>query len=306
MRIVSLLPSATEIVCALGLEDSLVGVTHACDYPPSARTRPKVTTSTVNSALLESRAIDDLVRERQQRHEPLYVLDVDLLAALAPDLILTQGLCEVCAVSHGVVQQALPALPAQPQVLSFSPLHLADVLSNIKTIGDFTSRQESARALITELRTRLDRVALATGAAEQLPRVACLEWLDPPYAAGHWVPEMVGLAGGLDVLGVAGAPSRRLEWHEVTAAAPEVVVLMPCGFDLDRTVAEAKRTPWPSAWRQLAAVRTGRVWAVNGSAYFNRPGPRLFTGVEILAALLQPNRWRDAIPADGARPLDVV
>lgn len=303
MRIVSLLPSATEIVCALGLEESLVGVTHACDYPPAALTRPKVTTSVLDSPGLDSREIDDAVRERQGRGEGIYTLDVELLASLAPDLILTQDLCTVCAVSHGVVQQALPALSSRPQILSFSPLHLADVLSDIKTIGDFTGRQEAARALITELRTRLDRVALATGPAAHLPRVVCLEWLDPPYAAGHWVPEMVGLAGGLDALGVAGAPSRRLEWDEVAAAEPETIVLMPCGFDLDHTISEAARVAWPPAWRELAAVRNGRVWAVNGSAYFNRPGPRLFTGVEILASILQPARFNGPVPADGARQL---
>lgn len=300
MRIVSLLPSATEIVCALGLTDALVGVTHECDYPPAVVGKPVVTRSRLALDGLSSREIDAAVQDQRQEDGSVYELDVALLGDLAPDLVLTQGLCDVCAVSHSLVREALPRLPSNPRVLSLSPQHLADVLSTIKTVGDFTARQAEARALITSLRTRLDRIALRTVSVPRPPRVFCLEWLDPPWTAGHWVPEMVGLAGGFDAMTTAGLPSRRAGWPEIAEYGPEAVVVMPCGFDLQRTLEEAARTQWPAEWYTLPAVRDGRVWGVNGSAYFNRPGPRLFTGVEILAELFHPDRFENLIPADGA------
>jgi iron complex transport system substrate-binding protein len=226
-----------------------------------------------------------------------------LLGELRPDLILTQGLCDVCAVPHSLVRQTVPRLSSKPKVLSFSPGHLADVLSNIKTVGEFTGRRAEARRLITALRTRLDLLALKTGIVERPPRVFCLEWLDPPWTAGHWVPEMVGLAGGFEGLTAAGLPSRRASWGEIAEYAPEVVVLMPCGFDLDRTRREAAEVAWAPEWHTLPAVQEGRVYAVDASAYFNRPGPRLFTGVEILAQLFHPDRFEDFIPPGAAAPL---
>jgi iron complex transport system substrate-binding protein len=303
LRIVSLLPSATEIVCALGLSDELVGVTHECDFPPEVVGKPVVTRSMLASEQLTSREIDEAVHAQQDSGSGVYELDSELLAELKPDLVLTQGLCDVCAVSHSLVRQTVPRLPSKPQVLSLSPQHLADVLSDVKTIGDFTARQAEARKLITALRTRLDRLALKSGPVASAPRVFCLEWLDPPWTAGHWVPEMVGLAGGVDALTTAGTPSRRATWQEIAAYAPEIVVVMPCGFDLDRTLREAARTEWPPQWYELPAVGRGKVWAVNGSAYFNRPGPRLFTGVEILAELFHPELFQGLIPPDGAAPL---
>jgi iron complex transport system substrate-binding protein len=229
---------------------------------------------------------------------------VPLLASLKPDLILTQDLCEVCAVSHGVVQAALPSLPGQPRVLSLSSSRLADVLSDVKTVGDFTGRSKRARRVQTDLRGQVDAVALAVARATYLPRVVCLEWLDPPWLAGHWVPEMVGLAGGLDVLTTPGVPSRRATWDEIAAAQPEVIVLMPCGFGLDATLREAAAVSWPAVWPELAAVRANRFWAVDASAYFNRPGPRLFTGLEILARLIQPEALGAEPLAEVAQPLD--
>lgn len=295
-RIVSLLPSATEIVAALGLADQLVGISHACDYPPEIRDRPRLT-RTARPSAATSRAIDAAVQAQQAGSESLDTLDAALLADLAPDLILTQGRRDVCAVSHGLVGQTLPRLPSNPRVLALSPTHLADVLSTIKTIGDFTGSQPRARTLIGALRTRLDHVALKTAAVERPPRVVCLEWLDPPWTAGHWVPELVGLAGGLDGLATPGLPSRRASWPEIAAAAPEIVVLMPRGFNLDHTLSEVARTHWPAAWWSLPAVRDRRVWAVEASAYFNRPGPRLATGLEILAPILHPRRFGAAPPS---------
>ena len=299
MRIVSLIPSATEIVCALGLTDELVGVSHECDYPPEVVGKPVVTRSALTGATT-SREIDAAVQAQQEAGAGVYALDAELLADLAPDLILTQGLCDVCAVSHSLVEQTVPRLPSKPRVLSLSPSHLADVLSTIKTVGDFTGRQAEARKLISSLRTRLDQLALKTAAVERQPRVFCLEWLDPPWTAGHWVPEMVGLAGGVDALTTAGVPSRRATWHEIAEYEPDVVVLLPCGFDLEQTLYEAARNDWPAEWWSLPAVRERQVWAVNGSAYFNRPGPRLFTGVEILARIFHPTLVEVPLPTDAA------
>jgi iron complex transport system substrate-binding protein len=302
MRIISLLPSATEIVCGLGLVDDLVGISHECDYPPEVVGKPVVTRSVIDGESLSSREIDDAVRA-QQEQGGVYALDLELLAELEPDLVLTQGLCDVCAVSHSLVRQHVPRLPSKPRVLSLSPQRLADVLSNVKTVGDFTGRTTEARTLIAALRTRLDRVALATVSAERLPRVFCLEWLDPPWTAGHWVPEMVGLAGGIEGLTTAGVPSRRATWPEIAEYAPEVVVLMPCGFDLERTRREAAWTAWPEEWARLPAVRAGRVWAVSGTDYFNRPGPRLFDGVEVLARIFHPERFDGSMPPGAAAPI---
>lgn len=303
MRIVSLLPSATEIVCGLGLVDDLVGISHECDYPPEVVGKPVVTRNVIDGESLSSREIDDAVRLQQAQGGGVYALDLELLAELEPDLVLTQGLCDVCAVSHSLVRQHVPRLPSKPRVLSLSPQRLADVLSNVKTVGDFTGRTAEARALIAALRTRLDRVALATVSAERLPRVFCLEWLDPPWTAGHWVPEMVGLAGGIEGLTTAGVPSRRATWPEIAEYAPEVVVLMPCGFDLERTRREAARAAWPEEWVRLPAVRAGRVWAVSGTDYFNRPGPRLFDGVEVLARIFHPERFDGSMPPGAAAPI---
>ena len=288
MRIVSLLPSATEIVYALGLGDDLVGVTHECDYPPEARSKPAVTASTLADPTLTSSEIDARVAEQQAAGDGTYRLNVERLAELRPELILTQGLCDVCAVPHGVVRRAVPSLPTRPHVYSLDPTSVGDVLSDVKTIGDATGRQARAREVIAGLRARIDRVTFLTAGIQPFPRVFCLEWLDPPWTAGHWVPELVGMAGGYDELGGSGEPSRRTDWQEIARFAPEVIVLMPCGFDLERTRAEFARTTLPPEWSELPAVRAGRVWAVDGSAYFNRPGPRLVDGLEILAGIIHP------------------
>jgi iron complex transport system substrate-binding protein len=288
MRIVSLLPSGTEIVYALGLGDELVGVTHECDFPPEARGKPVLTGSGLAGRSLTSREIDDSVRELRASGAGTYSLDVGLLAELRPDVIITQGLCDVCAVPHGVVRRAVPSLPTRPRVYSLDPASVGDVLSDVKTIGDATGRQARARDVIAGLRARIDAVTLASARVESIPRVFCLEWLDPPWTAGHWVPEMVGMAGGFDALGGIGQPSRRTTWPEIAAFAPEVMILMPCGFDLARTLGELERTELPPEWSGLPAVRSGRVYAVDGSAYFNRPGPRLVNGLELLAAIIHP------------------
>lgn len=296
MRIVSLLPSATEIAFGLGLGDDVVGVTHECDYPPEARLKPCVTTTTLDTSL-SSREIDAITTGHLADGTSAYRLDTEALRALEPDLVLTQMLCEVCAVPHTLVRESLPHLASRPKVLSLEPVRLADVLSNVKTVGDHTGHQQEARGLIAGLRDRIDTTALDAAARGPMPRVFCMEWLDPPWSAGHWVPDMVGLAGGMELLGCAAEPSRRVTWDEIDAVAPEVIVLMPCGFDLERTVAEFRRTELPEIWSNLPAVQAGRVFAVDGSAYFNRPGPRLVDGLEMLAEIFrgesaeQAGRW---------------
>jgi iron complex transport system substrate-binding protein len=283
MRIVSLLPSATEIAFALGLADEVVGVTHECDFPTEALSKPRVTFTTLDREAT-SAEIDAVTTGHLDAGSTSYGLHEQLLVDLEPDIILTQMLCEVCAVPHTLVQGALPLFQRRPKVLSLEPCGLADVLSSVKTVGDHTGREAAARALIHDLRSRVDRVAI--GAAKKpISRTVCMEWLDPPWSAGHWVPDMMGLAGGVELIGGSRQPSRRMTWESLRRAQPDVVVLAICGFDLDRTLREILRVNWPSEWFELPAVRAGRVYAVDGSAYFTRPGPRLVDGIEILAEI---------------------
>jgi iron complex transport system substrate-binding protein len=304
VRIVSLLPAATEIVYLLGLDDELVGITHACDFPPQASQKTVVTRPQLASAELSSREIDDRVSGAAASGEMLHALDGDTIVDLAPDLIITQGLCDVCAVSHGVVQEALPRLPTTPRVVSLRATRLAELFDDIKNVGDATGRSARAHEVITSLRSRLDAVTLRTARAWSRPVVCCLEWLDPPWSAGHWVPEMVGLAGGVERLGEAGAPSRRIDWEDVEEARPQVVFLMPCGRDLRATLTDFRRTDLPESWELLPAVHANQVWALDGSAYFNRPGPRLIDGVEIMATILHPELLDSPLPADTARRVE--
>ncbi len=302
MRICSFLPSATEIVYALGLGGSLSGVTYECDYPPEARQKTVV----VNTALdhsSNSGEIDRQVSEFMGRGESLYQIDLKALQQIQPDLIITQDLCRVCAASPGDLGHALTTLPRAPQVLSLNPRNLADVWNDIITVGEATGRGNEARALVEELGRRVAAVERAVSSASERPRLLCLEWLDPPFVGGHWVPEMVGRAGGTDVLGRTGEPGFRVAWQQVLATKPDVIVAMPCGYNLERTLEEFKSVPFPSGWKELAAVRRGRVFAVDGSSYFSRPGPRLATGVEILAHAIHPELAPAAPPAGAVQRL---
>ena len=299
MRVVSLLPSATEILHFVGAGHTLVGVTHECDHPKGVEDLPKLTASKIDSSM-NSAQIDAAVG-RLSDEGSIYALDAGLLAELEPDLIVTQGLCEVCAVSLDVVRRATAGLPVPPRVLSLDPTSLEDVFTDIVAVGGTLGRGEEARRKISSLRVRLARVGEAVAGRER-PRVGCVEWLDPPFSAGHWVPEMVRLAGGEEILAEAGEPSARLTWEEVFEAAPEVLVLMPCGFDADRAAREARALPELPGWSELPAVKGGRVWAVDANSYFSRPAPRLVRGVEILARILHPDVFDDAPePADAVR-----
>jgi len=283
VRICSFLPSATEILYALGLDDSIAGVTFECDYPPEARRKPIVVDSLLEHGL-SSEEIDRRVSACAATGESLYRVKADLMEELRPDLIVTQELCDVCAVSTSHLLSSLQSLSSQPRVVSLTPHTLDDVWSDIEAVGEATGTGDKARALSGRIREQIDVVK--GGATRSAPRVACLEWLRPPFNAGHWVPEMVALAGGVDVLGTVGVDSVRVRWEDLLAAQPEVVIVMPCGYDLDAAVAEFRSTALPDGWTQLPAVRSGRVFAVNATAYFSRPGPRLATGAQIMAALL--------------------
>ncbi len=293
MRIVSLVPSATEIVCALGLADALVGISHDCDFPPDILEKP-VLSEAIVSVTEPSRAIEGRIRGMVHSGRSVYHLAEAALARLGPDLILTQELCAVCAPSYTLVRQAAKLLDAEVKIVSLEPRGLADVLDNIALVGELTGTEPQAEALVVRLRARIEAVR-ATPTASR-PRVACLEWLDPVYVGGHWIPEMVDIAGGADVLGRPGAPSRMAEWDEVVAAQPEVLVLMPCGFDIARARSELGVLTARPGWRDLPAVRAGRAFLTDASSYFNRPGPRLVDGLEILAWAIHPEIVDASLP----------
>ena len=286
MRIVSLVPHATELLFALGLEGEIVGVTHECDYPPEAASLAHVTHDRLPAGLAAGE-IDAAVRERTQAGEAIYQLDARALAELQPDLIVTQALCPVCAVSYEDVAAIAAELPSPPRVIALDPKTLGETLGDVRTLADATGRRRQGVELIARTTGRIDRVRLAMSGLRR-PRVAALEWLDPVFAAGHWTPQLIELAGGEDVLGLAGEPSETVTWERVAEADPEIVVAMPCGYDAPRAHEEA--LAHAGRLRELGA---SRVVAVNASAYFSRPGPRLVDGLELLAALLHPGRLED-------------
>ena len=283
MRIASLVPSATEMLFALGLGDSVVAVTHECDYPPEAAAKPHLTRSLVPEGL-PAGEIDAAVRRLTGEGRHLYELDEPALADLEPDLIVTQALCEVCAVSFDDVRAVAARLPGSPDVISLDPVRLGEVLDDLPELGAATGSEDRAAALRRDLEGRLEVVREAVAGARR-PRVAALEWLDPPFVGGHWVPEMVAIAGGEDPLGEPGARSRTAGWEELQKAEPEVVVAMPCGWDAERSREEVLAHAG-----RVAALGARLVFAVDAAASFSRPGPRLVEGVELLAHMLHPDR----------------
>jgi iron complex transport system substrate-binding protein len=293
VRICSLVPAATEIVFALGLGDRVVGVTHECDWPPEATSRPAVTASLIESDRLTSLEIDRAVSEAAGNGKPLYAIDEERWRELEADVVLVQELCEVCAVSRDEVDGLLSARLIDAEVIDVSPTTLDGVLATITALGVRLGAEGAADELTGGMRARLDRVRAALADVDTIPRVFVCEWLDPPFSAGHWVPDMVGVAGGTDVASAPGEPSRRLAWDDVAALDPEVVVLAPCGFDLDRTITEIDIDTLRGPLLETAARREGKVFAVDASAYFSRPGPRLVDGVELLAHLLHPEAYSD-------------
>jgi iron complex transport system substrate-binding protein len=288
LRIVSLLPSATEIICALGLEDQLVGVTHECDYPASVKRLPKVT-KTLIPIDATSAEIDGLVRDRLGAQSALYSLDMEALERLEPDLIVTQALCDVCAVAEAEVRTAACELSSRPGVLNLEPETLDEVFEAIREVGVATKQGARAERVIAELRGRVSRVSSRSASLGARPRVALLEWLDPPFSTGHWNPELVRLAGGVDGLGREREKSRTLRWEEIIAWRPEVVLISCCGFTAERTMQEIGVLQKVPGWDDVPAVRDGRVWVTDGSSYFSRPGPRLVDSLELLAHVIHPD-----------------
>ena len=295
-RIVSFLPSATEIACALGLEDSLIGITHECDYPPHIKTKPVVVRNVLPIEAMTQSQIDSAVAERMRQGLSLYQIDEELLRKLAPDLILTQNLCQVCAPSGNEVSQVLNALNPKPSVLWLTPRSIDEIFENIRDLGAATDTEEAAAALITDCKDRLNALKEKVAQASYRPRVFCMEWVDPVYASGHWVPELVKIAGGVDEIASEQGESVRVSWKQICDWDPEVLIIMPCGFNLPQTMKQIWsdfKNPEVDL-RQLSAFQNQRIFAVDANSFFARPGPRVVEGAEILAHLIHPELFQDS------------
>ena len=307
MRIVSLLPSATEIVCALGLGEELVGVTHECDWPPEVVGLPVMTRNALGLDGASSRGIDRRVSDAVHGGSAIYHLDEDALEAADADLILTQELCAVCAVGYREVADAVRALEMDTTVISLEPTSVEGILNTISTVGAMVEAEDAAVELVESLRARLN--AIETKALERReagfagPRVVGLEWLDPPFAVGHWVPDQIRRAGGWDLLGQDGRPAGPTTWDAVADVDPDLLLLMPCGYHLRETVDEWAKTPKPEWVAGLAARGKGKIVALDGSSYFSRPGPRVVDGIEMLAEIFDPEAFRDLSQPDGWAPI---
>ena len=301
MRICSLVPGATEVVAALGLEDHLIGISHECDFPPSLARVPVMVRARVESGTLSSAQIDAQVGTLLSTGEGLYELDEPGLLAAKPDLLITQDLCDVCAITPSHLAKVLRNLSPPPRMVTLNPRRLDDILRDIATLGAALEREAAGVELAARLRGRLDAVRKMVSAESARPRVACIEWLAPLYTAGHWVPDMVEAAGGIDVLAKAGTTSHTLDWDTLAAAEPDVIVLMPCGFTIPRTRTEVATVTDHPRWKSLPAVRRGDVYLVDALSYFSCPGPRLIDGVEQLAAILHPACYDHHLPASVER-----
>jgi len=295
VRIVSLVPSATEMLFALGLGDEVTAVTHECDHPAQALDLPKVTRDLIGPGLAPAE-IDRAVRALTEQGKAIYALDEERLRELQPDLIVTQALCAVCAVSYDDVVKVAERIESEPRVISLDPHTLGEVLGDVRTLADATGSKDAGVDLVQDAASRVDKVRLAVRGQEPV-RVAALEWLDPVFVAGHWTPQLIEYAGGFDVLGLPGEHSEVRSWDEVAAAQPQVVVVMPCGYDAERALEEAYDYA-----DELEAIGAERVVAVDAAAYFSRPGPRLVDGLELLAHILHPDR----VPEAPAAPLEVA
>ncbi|MFZ3214506.1 MAG: cobalamin-binding protein [Candidatus Acidiferrales bacterium] len=295
MRIVSLLPSATEILYALGVGEQVVGVTHECDFPPDVAGKPALIKPRVDPHAPPAE-IDRRVSELVAKGESIYAVDADLLESLAPDLIVTQDLCHVCAASPGDLAMALSRFSRPPRVLALAPHSLEDVWQDIIRVGDATGAMRRGETLASELRAKVRAAECATAQRHTRPRVVCLEWLEPLYVAGHWVPEMVFKAGGHDALAHRGQPSFKVSADDVARSGAEVILVMLCGYDSARNAREFKAYNLPSSWSDLPAIQNRRVFAVDANGYFSRPGPRLADGLELLVHLLQMERVSDCLP----------
>ena len=305
MRIVSLLPSSTEIVYELGLGSNLVGVSHDCDYPPEVTKKICLTSIDIDPAKASSATVNEWVAGKVHSGTSIYHIDPGALKRANPDLILTQELCEVCAPSFTEVKSACKILEGDRKIISLEPTCIDDILDSILIVGQATGKAEKAEQLVNSLRSRMRKLEEMVSNVNSRPEVACLEWLDPIFSAGHWVPEMVSKAGGVDRLTQLSRPSIRLEWSRILEYDPEMLILMPCGFNLDRTIQDSESIRHYNDWQRLRAIRNHQVFAVNGTAYFNRPGPRIVDGMAILAEIMHPDSVQGMAPADSYKRLDI-
>lgn len=301
MKIVSLLPSATEIVCALGLEEHLVAITHECDFPSHIAHLPTITASRISHETMSSLEIDHAVRKQLDGHGSIYDLDTDLLQKFNPDIILTQELCDVCAVSYKQVEQAARMYVADSTVLSLEPTTIESIFETIATVGELTGVAEKASEVVAKLTNRLDQVRDKTKNIEFRPNVFLLEWLEPPFSPGHWVPEQVEMAGGTSLLGRAGERSVTTTYETIFASKPDVLVLIPCGYYTHDTLRQLAHTEFPSNWMEMPAIKHNNVWALDATSYFSRPGPRIIDGVEILAKILHPTIFGEPTGTEAIR-----
>jgi iron complex transport system substrate-binding protein len=288
VRVVSLLPAATEIVAALGRADWLVGVSHECDYPSEVKSRPPVTRCEIYGKGLSSADVDGWVNCELAAGRPLYTLDADLLRALEPDVILTQQLCDVCAIDYGSVSAFAASLPKRPRIVNLEPSSPAEIFDDIERVAAALGEVDRGPALVASLRQRVDRIRARVAKATTRPRCCHLEWIDPLFCSGHWTPELIEMAGATDPLGRKGLPSIRVAWEQVLEAQPEILVLACCGYDTERTVEDLEILKRQPGWNTLPAVSRHQVYAVDGSAYFSRPGPRIVDSLEMLAEIAHP------------------
>ncbi|MGI9036274.1 MAG: cobalamin-binding protein [Pyrinomonadaceae bacterium] len=288
LRIISLLPSATEIVCAIGLEKNLVGITHECDFPASVANLPRLTASRISHEMMTSAEIDHAVRSNLDGHGSIYDLNAELLAELKPDLIVTQELCDVCAVSYKTVEKAAKIYASDATVVSLEPNTIEDIFSNIETVGKLCGVSEKAGEVVANLRNRLDALREKTAAAENRPKVFMLEWLEPPFAPGHWTPEQTAAAGGNCLLGKAGESSVTTTYEKIAETAPDILVLIPCGYYTADILRQLPNTIFPESIAEIPAVKNNKIWALDATSYFSRPAPRIVDGAEILAQIVHP------------------
>ena len=300
-RIVSLLPAATEIAAALGLMDEVVGVSHECDFPNEANTRPRVTHCPVHNAGLASKEVDEWVRRALREQGTIYAIDEPLLRELRPDVILTQKLCDVCAVGYGTVARLAETLPGPPRLVNLEPTSLSDIFENIRHVAQACGVLERAEKVIANLSARVEGVRARVAHFADRPRCFLMEWVDPPFCSGHWGPELVEIAGGHDPLGRKHRPSAQIDWQEVLNAGPDIIVLALCGYDVDLARRDYELLKQFPEFASLPAARSGNIYLVNASAYFARPGPRIVDSIEILAGILHPKEF----PEFAARNVDI-
>jgi iron complex transport system substrate-binding protein len=303
MRLVSFLPSATEMLYELGVGDQVMAVTHECNYPLDAKAKPRVIHSSFDPQKMSSQEIDNKVVELASSGKDIYILDEQVLKKANPDLIVAQGICEVCSPYTREISRAMTLLDNKPEVIILDPKNLDDILQNVIEIGNKVEKQEKAKEFVAKLQKRIDDIKNTNKISK--PKVVCIEWLDPLFSAGHWVPQMVEIAGGINGISSTGDKSRRMQIEEIVKFDPDVIILMPCGFDVSRTILEYEKLLEDSTWQKIKAVSCGQVYAVNANEYFSKPGPRTVTGLEILAKIIHPDTFRDLqIPKQSTQKID--